>query len=175
MISLKGSRFFVSQDENSTSDMDYKVFVRNNDGYHEVTTSLNDSEKTELISDLIYCLSDLIKRQRGVIMIEKILEKFRAKSDEWLDIFEKSNYWDTYADGMCDAFDEAIQIVQEVAKEYGKDTNVRSKCDNCANYTDADEIDNGCYMCCKGLENNYVPKNAPYQKGEQYEQIDKVA
>jgi len=62
MISLKGSRFLVSQDENSTSDMDYKVFVRNNDGYHEVTKSLNDSEKTELISDLIYCLSDLIKR-----------------------------------------------------------------------------------------------------------------
>lgn len=30
-------------------------------------------------------------------------------------------------------------------------------CDTCANYTDPDEVDNGCYMCCKGLEDNYVP------------------
>ena len=60
MITLKGSRFIVEQNKNSTNDVDYKVFVRNKDGYHEVTTSLNDSEKTELISDLIYCLSDLL-------------------------------------------------------------------------------------------------------------------
>ena len=26
------------------------------------------------------------------------------------------------------------------------------------NDTDFDEVDNGCYMCCKGLENNYQPK-----------------
>ena len=31
-------------------------------------------------------------------------------------------------------------------------------CDNCANNTDWDEVDRGCYMCCKGLENNYQPK-----------------
>lgn len=31
-------------------------------------------------------------------------------------------------------------------------------CNTCANYTEPDEIDNGCYMCCKGLEDNYKPK-----------------
>jgi hypothetical protein len=61
MITLKGSRFIVSQDENSTNDIDYKVFVRNEDGYKDVTTSLTDEEKVELISDLIYCVSDLLK------------------------------------------------------------------------------------------------------------------
>ena len=59
------------------------------------------------------------------------------------------------------AYEEEVHLsncpLQEVAKEYGKDTNVRSKCDTCANNTDADEIDNGCYMCCKGLEDNYEP------------------
>lgn len=30
-------------------------------------------------------------------------------------------------------------------------------CSNCANYNDPDEVDNGCYMCCKGLENNFLP------------------
>lgn len=30
-------------------------------------------------------------------------------------------------------------------------------CNTCANNTDFDEVDNGCYMCCKGLENNYEP------------------
>ena len=31
-------------------------------------------------------------------------------------------------------------------------------CNTCANYTEPDEVDNGCYMCCKGYENNYQPK-----------------
>lgn len=43
---------------------------------------------------------------------------------------------------------------------------VKKDCSTCANNTDFEEIDNGCYMCCKGLENNYVPKIAPYQNGE---------
>lgn len=32
-------------------------------------------------------------------------------------------------------------------------------CNNCANATEDfnNEVDTGCYMCCKGLENNYVP------------------
>lgn len=30
-------------------------------------------------------------------------------------------------------------------------------CNNCANSTEPDEVDNGCYMCCKGYENNYKP------------------
>ena len=31
-------------------------------------------------------------------------------------------------------------------------------CNTCANNTDFDEVDNGCYMCCKGYEDNYQPK-----------------
>lgn len=42
------------------------------------------------------------------------------------------------------------------------DDNLKNKteknCSNCANSTEPDEIDNGCYMCCKGFEDNYVPK-----------------
>lgn len=32
-------------------------------------------------------------------------------------------------------------------------------CNNCANATEDfnDEVDTGCYLCCKGLENNYAP------------------
>lgn len=30
-------------------------------------------------------------------------------------------------------------------------------CNTCANNTAPDEVDNGCYMCCKGLEDNYEP------------------
>lgn len=63
MITLKCSRFIVSQSQSSTDDIDYKVFVRDKVGYKEVTTSLTDDEKTELISDLIYCLSDLLNKQ----------------------------------------------------------------------------------------------------------------
>ena len=61
MIALKGSRFIVSNDENSTNDIDYKVFVRNQGEYRDVTDSLTKEETTELISDLIYALSDLLK------------------------------------------------------------------------------------------------------------------
>ena len=37
-------------------------------------------------------------------------------------------------------------------KETSKD------CNNCANNTELDEVDNGCYMCCKGFEDNFQPK-----------------
>ena len=61
MIALKGSRFIVSRDENSTNDIDYKVFVRTKAKFRDVTDSLTQEETTELISDLIYALSDLLK------------------------------------------------------------------------------------------------------------------
>ena len=61
MITLKGSRFIVEQDENSNSDLDYKVFIRNKDGLQDISTTLTNDEKDELISDLIYCLGDLLK------------------------------------------------------------------------------------------------------------------
>ena len=59
-------------------------------------------------------------------MLEKILERLREKSNEWFERWAGSGSEDEYADGRSDSFDEAIVIVQEVAKEYGKDTNVRS-------------------------------------------------
>lgn len=59
MITLKGSRFIVSYDENSG---EHNVFLRNKDGYDNVTNSLGNEEKDELINDLIYCITDLINK-----------------------------------------------------------------------------------------------------------------
>jgi hypothetical protein len=59
MTTLKGSRFIVSYNEDSG---EHNVFVRNKEGYNDVTNSLNNEEKDELINDLIYCLTDLLKK-----------------------------------------------------------------------------------------------------------------
>lgn len=59
MITLKGSRFVVEYDEKTTNG--YKVFVRRSGKCEEVTTSLTDDETKELIGDLIYCVTDLLK------------------------------------------------------------------------------------------------------------------
>lgn len=59
MITLKGSRFIFSYDKNSG---EHNVFVRCKDGYKDVTNSLCDEEKDELINDLIYCITDLINK-----------------------------------------------------------------------------------------------------------------
>lgn len=48
----------------------------------------------------------------------------------------------------------AWQPLPELYKPKGD----QKDCNTCANYTEPDEIDNGCYMCCKGLEDNYQPK-----------------
>ena len=58
MITLKGSRFMVSYDENSGG---HSVFVKDKDSCNDVTDSLSDEEKEELINDLVYCLTDLLK------------------------------------------------------------------------------------------------------------------
>lgn len=52
-------------------------------------------------------------------MIEKILERLREKSNEWFERWAESGSEDEYADGRNDSFDEAIRIVQEVAKDGG--------------------------------------------------------
>ena len=56
MISLKGSRFLVSCEDYSS-----KVFVNNGKEYKEVTNELSEDDKAELIDDLIYAISDLMK------------------------------------------------------------------------------------------------------------------
>ena len=60
MITLQGSRFMVSYDEISG---EHRVFVGNQDGCNDVTSSLNDEEKEELINDLVYCISDLLHKR----------------------------------------------------------------------------------------------------------------
>ena len=62
MITLKSSRFIVEEDEKSTNGVDFKVFIRQNKKLKDITNSLTDSEKTELISDLIYAIGDLLKQ-----------------------------------------------------------------------------------------------------------------
>lgn len=60
MISLKASRFFISYEDHES-----KIFVRNKDGYNDITDILSDNEKDELISDLIYCIDDLLKAKEN--------------------------------------------------------------------------------------------------------------
>lgn len=64
----------------------------------------------------------------------------------------------TCGDEMCVVClkKKIIEIVNQVAESYKEE--MHRDCSNCANNTEPDEVDNGCYMCCKGLENNYKPK-----------------
>lgn len=57
MISLEASRFLVS-----CEDYETKVFINNGQEYKEVTNDLSEDEKNELISDLIYAISKLVKK-----------------------------------------------------------------------------------------------------------------
>ena len=59
MITLKGSQYKVSYDDNSG---EHHVFVRNKDGYKEITNIMTNEDKDELINDLIYCITDLLKK-----------------------------------------------------------------------------------------------------------------
>ena len=56
MISLQASRFLVSCRDYTT-----KVFINTRKEYKDVTNTLSDSNKDELISDLIYAVSKLVK------------------------------------------------------------------------------------------------------------------
>lgn len=60
MISLKGSRFLVSYDPDSG---EHSVFTREKNGCTEITDSMSDEEKDELINDMAYALSDLLTKQ----------------------------------------------------------------------------------------------------------------
>lgn len=59
MITLEASRFMVA-----CEDYESKVFIRDRNGIKEVTGSMNNEDKNELISDLIYVVSKLVK-ERG--------------------------------------------------------------------------------------------------------------
>ena len=51
--------------------------------------------------------------------------------------------------------DTAIAQLKELGYELGE--KIEKDCKTCVNSTDDfnNDIDNGCYLCCKGLENNY--------------------
>lgn len=55
MISLMASRFLVA-----CYNYKYKVFIIYNGKYKEVTNELEEADKSELIDDLIYAISDLV-------------------------------------------------------------------------------------------------------------------
>lgn len=62
MVSLKASRFKVEYDETATKG--YKVFTRRMGKYEDVTDALTDDDKEELLFNLIYAVTDLV-RERG--------------------------------------------------------------------------------------------------------------
>ena len=85
-------------------------------------------------------------------MIEKILSALKKREEELSYAFTgegKAN--DLVCISKIREVEHCIKIVKEVAKEY----KAPIRCLTCARYTDADEIDNGCYLCCKGMEDNY--------------------
>lgn len=89
-------------------------------------------------------------------MIEKICARLEEEYNKWADIYNLDSckgHTNRYADGKSCAFDEAIQIVQEVANEHRK----LNRCDTCNHYV-ADEVPPICYFCCKGMEDNYQQK-----------------
>lgn len=59
MISLKGSRFIVEYNEDA--DDGYSVYTRKSaTELEDITNKLTDDDKTELISDLVYAITDLL-------------------------------------------------------------------------------------------------------------------
>lgn len=56
--------------------------------------------------------------------IDKLISRLGEESNKWLDIWadaSRRGVTDNYADGMNDAFDEAISIVNQLAEEYKKE------------------------------------------------------
>lgn len=90
-------------------------------------------ETIEIVRDLC------VKNQPTAYSVDKVIAEIEKKSN------------DNSCAGCCTIWgQDAIEIV----KQSGLDKD----CNNCANYTEPDEVDNGCYLCCKGYENNYEPK-----------------
>ena len=80
---------------------------------------------------------DIIKNQPTYYDVDKVVEEVEKE-------LEVGNI----------AIDYGEFRLFEIVKQGG----VTKRCNNCANYTEPDEVDNGCYLCCKGYEDNYEPK-----------------
>ena len=91
-------------------------------------------------------------------MIKRILERLEEEREIAYADFDKyaSDYEldldDTYDDFFHKGLARAKEIVQEVAKEYGRKLN---RCDTCIHFTDEEIVPPICYFCCKGMEDNY--------------------
>ena len=87
-------------------------------------------------------------------MINRMLERLEAERCDLTDYKSSEDrilvrHWNNCVD-VCK------EIVQEVAKQYTEPVNKR--CLTCANYDGEEIVDNICYLCCKGFEDNYVAK-----------------
>ena len=85
-------------------------------------------------------------------MIEKILERLEERRNDVVCMDD-----DDYFMGKSSGFEEAKEIVQEVAKEYGYCKKL-TKCDSCVQYISEELVPPICYFCCKGIEDNYERK-----------------
>ena len=87
-------------------------------------------------------------------MIEKILKELQE--------FPHGEYADDYGKGFSAGINAAIATVQEVAKEYGKDTNVRSNADRIRSMSD-EEL---------AIENLYFISEGALKEGFHYTGLD---
>ena len=78
MISLKASKFLVECDE----DYNHHIFVRTPHGYDEITNG--DYNKDELINDLVYVVSELVKERdkKQYPIIDKIRAEIKGKIEQ---------------------------------------------------------------------------------------------
>lgn len=97
-------------------------------------------------------------------MFEKILARLEEEREisyadfyEYLMRYELDNDFDEDDDWFYKGLIRAKKIVQEVAKEYAEKPKAPSRCDTCTHYI-ADVVPPMCYMCCKGIEDNYEQK-----------------
>lgn len=102
--------------------------------------------------ETIEMLEKAFENSRQAYSVAKVVEKLEElKTRYFLTIANTGDEKSDFAyENVGNALDKAIEIV----KQGGATKN----CNNCANYTESDEVDNGCYLCCKGYEDNYESK-----------------
>lgn len=103
---------------------------------------MNDDPFSDGILSAMLSVFQIVTLQPTAYSVDKVveqLEKQRSGLTEW-------------------AEDEAFKLAIDRAIEIVKQGGVTKNCNNCANYTEPDEVDNGCYLCCKGYEDDYEPK-----------------
>ena len=111
MISLKGSRFLIS-----CEDYNSKVFINNGKEYEEVTNKLSEDDKTELIDDLIYAISDLVKNASKEKTEDIDLEKPQHSTKEqalWIKKYCSIKNREVYNQAIDDFADGISEILKD--------------------------------------------------------------